>query len=371
MEDSNIDAGPSANDGSPDIFRLVKNSNADQVFLNDILIFDQPIVTTPSLTFHGSSDNDTLIVDEGAGDPTPSSGITFDGGAGTNTLSLFSTDGDDRVTVGRVGTNAAITLNNTSQSITLANTRNLFIQTGAGNDTVTIKDLSGTAVTGISVDLGSGNDLFNGSFSTTPLVVYAGAGTDVIYGGRGDAVIYGETGNKTIYGGIGNQVIYGATGTNLIVGGIGDAVIYGGTGSNTIFGGIGNAIIYGGTGNNTIYGGIGNEIIYGGNGPNTIYGGIGSQVLCGGTGPNTICGGIGTEAIYKGTGSTTITRGIGKETIYDASKKPTNLVSLKSSTAGSQVAAAFQQPQHAWLIDFLLNPLKNPVDVNGEIKIVL
>jgi Ca2+-binding RTX toxin-like protein len=164
-------------------------------------------------------------VDAGAGDPIPSSGITFDGGAGINTLSLFTTDGDDRVAVGRAGADAAITLN-TSQPITLANTQNLFLQTGAGNDTVTIKDLSGTAVTGISVDLGSGNDLFNGSFSTTSLVIHAGSGTDVIAAGRGDTVIYGDTGNKTIYGG---------TGTNTIHGGIGNQIIYGGHGTNTIY----------------------------------------------------------------------------------------------------------------------------------------
>jgi Ca2+-binding RTX toxin-like protein len=295
-------------------------------------------------------------VDAGAGDPIPSSGITFDGGAGTNTLSVFTGDGNDRVTVGHTGATVTITLN-ADQPINLLATQNLFIQTGGGNDTVTIKDLSGTAVTGISVDLGAGNDLFNGSLSTTPLVIHAGAGTDVIAAGRGDTVIYGDTGNKTIYGGIGNEVIYGGIGTNLIVGGIGDAVIYGGIGTNTIFGGLGNAIIYGGTGTNTIYGGIGNQIIYGGNGTNTIYGGIGSQVLCGGSGKNTIYGGIGTEAIYKGTGSTTITRGIGKQTIYDAGKKPTDLVSLASSQAGSQILHAFQQPQHAWLIDFLLDSL--------------
>ena len=59
-----------------------------------------------------------------------------------------------------------------------------------------------------------------------------------------------------------------------------------------------------------------------------------------------------------------ITKGIGKQTVYDATKKPTDLVSLASSQAGSQILHAFQQPQHAWLIDFLLDPARNPVDVN-------
>jgi RHS repeat-associated protein len=53
----------------------------------------------PSLTYAGPAGADQLIIDFTNGDPLPASGLTFNGGAGTNTLEVIGTSGNDTATV--------------------------------------------------------------------------------------------------------------------------------------------------------------------------------------------------------------------------------------------------------------------------------
>jgi hypothetical protein len=56
-----------------------------------------------AITFTGGSGNDKLTLDFSAGNPLPAGGVTFNGGAGVNTLSVIGTRGDDILTAGPGG----------------------------------------------------------------------------------------------------------------------------------------------------------------------------------------------------------------------------------------------------------------------------
>jgi rhamnogalacturonan endolyase len=91
-----------------------------------------PLAGLPSFTFGpGSAVNGTLTVDASNGDPIPSGGVAYDGGAGTDTLALIGTGGTDSITV--TGTQVSLG----ASVITYANTEAIRVTTGAGSDTLT------------------------------------------------------------------------------------------------------------------------------------------------------------------------------------------------------------------------------------------
>src|SRR5439155_1031631 len=80
LEDTTIDAGPGAGDGVPDEYRVVRSGGDLLVSLHGSVIFTNPFASTPSLTINGSTDDDTLIVNLGGGNPIPAGGIAYHGG---------------------------------------------------------------------------------------------------------------------------------------------------------------------------------------------------------------------------------------------------------------------------------------------------
>ena len=104
----------------------------------------------------GTAGNDTLILDETAGDPLPAGGASFDGGAGQDLIRVLGGGSPTQVTLG-------------ASSLTVAGKQTLFSNTEIGE-----------------FDGGAGNDVFteSGPLSITP-VFNGGAGIDtlVISGG--------------------------------------------------------------------------------------------------------------------------------------------------------------------------------------------
>jgi Ca2+-binding RTX toxin-like protein len=157
---------------------------------------------------------------------------------------------------------------------------------GEGNDSITFGAAQQANVYG-----GSGDDYINAT----------GAGADAnisysyIYGDDGDDTIFSgddDTGQLIVYGGAGNDLISGADGTNdILYGGDGADTIYAvGDGAttagqnDTISGGAGADLLYGAQSADVIYGGEGNDtIFYGGDGvddtaaPAVLYGGEGAD----------------------------------------------------------------------------------------------
>jgi Ca2+-binding RTX toxin-like protein len=86
------------------------------------------------------------------------------------------------------------------------------INTGAGNDTVT---LGKTVPVPATIRGGEGDDVLTG-----------GAGADKLIGGPGDDELNGRGGNDMLIGGSGNDTLIGGPGTDTLVGGSGQNVLH-------------------------------------------------------------------------------------------------------------------------------------------------
>ena len=181
---------------------LHKPSSIDGGSGDDILIGGSTLL--------GGAGNDTLVWFSEAGVSS------IDGGTGTNTLLVVGTSGNDTVSVEHTASSLSLTVNGAASS--LGNTQNLLFTLGSGDDTMTVGDLSGYALTTFMVDLGSGNDLFDGRTSATPFTIYGESGNDVIYGGSANDKLYGGAGSDTLYGGAGDDLLDGGTGTDRLEG---------------------------------------------------------------------------------------------------------------------------------------------------------
>lgn len=79
-----VDAGAQANDGTADTFKVVVDGTNYDYYVNGSVAFSSPIASTAQINVNGSSDDDTLTIDNSGG--LISTPINFSGGAGTNTL---------------------------------------------------------------------------------------------------------------------------------------------------------------------------------------------------------------------------------------------------------------------------------------------
>lgn len=201
----------------------------------------------------------------------------------------------------------------------------LTITEGAGNDTTNIRYTMGAqnltvtengvatsfnygAITGIVVDLGDGNDTFDGwTTITKPTTIYGGAGNDTLRGSAGADEIHGGDGDDVLLGRMGADVFYGDAGTDTIdysdrstgspaltitLDGTNDDGAAGeqdnvGTDIERVVGGVGNDYIVGNDANNLLNGGSGNDTIIGGLGDDTLIGAVGADDLDGGEGIDT------------------------------------------------------------------------------------
>jgi Ca2+-binding RTX toxin-like protein len=85
--------------------------------------------------------------------------------------------------------------------ITMVATEQVTMQTQGGDDTITVNDLSGTAVRQVVADGGTGNDTITGVAQTAAavaLVFNGGEGNDSLAGGAGRDVLNGGNGDDTI-----------------------------------------------------------------------------------------------------------------------------------------------------------------------------
>ncbi len=103
---------------------------------------------------------------------------------------------------------------------------------GAGNDTI-IGGAGNDTIIG-----GAGNDTIIGGAGNDTII--GGAGNDTIIGGAGNDTIIGGAGNDTIIGGAGNDTIIGGAGNDTLRGGDDDDTLIGGQGVDSIFGDAGN-----------------------------------------------------------------------------------------------------------------------------------
>lgn len=316
-------------------------------------------------TIYGGEGNDLIDVGDNSshlvyGDAGNDTITSYSG----NTDTIYAGDGDDYI---------------------YSSEASNFIDTGIGNDTITITDLNSYSTisdsSGIDVlDLSnysqsdisfqlSGNDLIINSslvikdwFASTDnqietILTYDGilssgfVNSCIILGDSDDNSLTGSDFNEYIYGDSGNDTILGIAGLNVLSGGDGDDSIIGGWSTDTIYGGNGNDYIETDWGYDLVFGGadsdtiIANENVYayGGDGDdslisngiiNSLYGEAGNDTIVGsesiyaegGDGDDSITGGWSTDTIYGGAGSDYIFSDWGADTVYGGDDEDTIIV---------------------------------------------
>jgi Ca2+-binding RTX toxin-like protein len=283
--------------------------------------------------------------DINAGGATFTGAIEASGGADiTNHGSIVHSYGFGIVAGGNGG---AVSLVNTGLIETTDNRSAVML--GGGNDSV----VNDGNIVG-RVELGGGNDLYDGAQGRTVGTIEgedgndtilggagaeeidAGAGDDEVEGGAGRDVIQGNAGNDTIDAGDGNDIVDGGHGLDLLEGGAGfDILSYapsfgavevnlttgegaggiaegdvssgfegvrGSLHNDTLVGSANADLLVGFGGDDQLTGGGGNDRLLGQDGIDTLWGGVGADILRGGAGADIFRFNATTESTLAGKG---------------------------------------------------------------------
>lgn len=190
-------------------------------------------------TLNGGTGDDTL--NGGSGNDRVEGGRGSDkmlGGTGDDVLIWRDGDGSDLISGGNdtdtvnvegslaLGDNFALAAEGTKAifdrlnlfpfKLTVDTVEQFLIEGEGGDDTLLVKDLAGTGVTGVTFLGGDGNDILEASESTIAITAEGGSGNDdlaggfandTLNGGDGDDQVEGEKGNDTMIGGAGNDTL--------------------------------------------------------------------------------------------------------------------------------------------------------------------
>jgi len=233
-------------------------------------------------TLDGNTGSDTMF--GGAGDDlftwNPGDGSDLDdGGAGTDTL-LFAGNGlAEQFEISANGTRASLTRDVGHVVMDLNSVEHLVVTAAGGADTVTVDDLTGTGVTDVDVDLGSGGVGTNGDGLNDTVVINGTEGADHITLSivDGALVVDGLASRITVaHFDAGDTFVFNGLGGDDVI----DASAIGTDGPKLV--------INGGDGADNLIGSAGNDEIHGGNGDDLLNGGPGQDVLDGGPGNNAV-----------------------------------------------------------------------------------
>ncbi|MBW4638494.1 MAG: hypothetical protein KME05_09705 [Gloeocapsa sp. UFS-A4-WI-NPMV-4B04] len=199
-------------------------------------------------TVNGGGGNDTLIggdgidiLDGGAGNDEVEGKRGNDrmiGGTGNDILEWDDGDGSDRISgnagidtvdvdgsvaqgdsfvLNQQGTQAIFDRVNLGPFRLTVDTAEQFSVSGAGgNDSFDVNDLSNTSVNLVSFSAGAGNDILDGSDSSTRLIGNGDAGNDFLTGSSANDTLNGGDGNDFVQGEKGNDRMIGGTGNDIL-----------------------------------------------------------------------------------------------------------------------------------------------------------
>lgn len=184
------------------------------------------------------------------------------------------------------------------------------------------------------VDLGAGDDTYDGARGIFLGVMEGGEGADSLSGGvgaerfsggMGADSLAGEGGDDALFAGAGADSLSGGAGRNLLRGEAGDDLLHGGVdfddlhgnqGADTLWGGQGDDWVVGGQDNDLLHGQAGIDVVHGSRGADTLLGGDDRDVMRGGQDGDSLSGDGGDDFLSGDRGADTISGGAGADTFH-------------------------------------------------------
>ncbi len=228
-------------------------------------------------TINGGRGSDVALM--GAGDDTfvwnPGDGSdTVEGQSGLDTMVFNGANINEHIDLSANGARLRLFRDVGSVTMDTAGVEQVNVNALGGADTITVNDLSGTAVTAVNIDLGGGDNQ---------------ADTVILNGTSGDDAIQasGDASGVDVVGLAASVHISGAEAANdrLVIDALGgdDVVEASGLAATAIqleaSGGEGNDVLIGGAGNDTLHGGAGDDVLIGGPGQDILDGAPGDDIL--------------------------------------------------------------------------------------------
>ena len=314
-------------------------------------------------TLNGGDGNDSLdgqggpdVVESGAGDDifvwqgASSGSDTFTNASGADGVQVSLNASANTVTITQSaipadGTMGLLEVTDGAAKLTIdSSIGQVTVNTGAGNDTLTVGDLDTVCRASLVIQGDAGNDLLSALNAKTGQIrirIEGGDGNDTLIGGQSNDTLVGGAGTDRVKGGDGNDQLEGGTGADSINGENGNDTLLGGdtndtlagdgadtlggdAGDDSLRGGLGNDVLNGGLGNDTARGGDGDDTATGGDGTDSLLGESGLDNLSGDAGDDTVDGGRNNDVINGGDGADklrgdhgddTINGGLGNDTI--------------------------------------------------------
>jgi hypothetical protein len=162
----------------------------------------------------------------------------------------------------------------------------LVLTAGSGCSQLSTTEAACTVlVSGVTVNLGDGDDFLDASTILLPVTASGGPGNDTITTGHGDDTLDGGSGSDSLSGGAGNDTVTYASATTPVTATLGGTSGNGASGENdTIAADVEN-----------LTGGSGDDTLTGDAGPNVLSGGAGNDALDGRAGVDRLDGGPGND----------------------------------------------------------------------------
>ncbi len=225
------------------------------------------------LAFMGAGD-DTFVWNPGDGSDT------VEGQSGVDTLLFNGSNANENIDVSANGSRVRVSRDVGNVTMDLNGIEGINVNALGGADTITVNDLTGTAVTAVNVDLAATPGTGTGDGQADSVIVNGTIGDDAI-------VVAGDASGVAVVGLAAQVNITGAEAANdrLTINALGgDDVV---EASSVLDGAIG-LVANGGDGDDVLIGGAGNDTLAGGDGDDILEGGPGLDVLDGGPGDNVL-----------------------------------------------------------------------------------